>query len=71
MADITMCRDKSCPKRKTCYRFTAPPGHLQSWFMSSPREGDKCSYYMNVNLPEKQESWQEKLKRREKEFDNL
>jgi hypothetical protein len=25
MPDISMCKDKNCPKRDTCYRFTAKP----------------------------------------------
>ena len=39
MADITMCLDSTCPKRKKCYRFTAKPNeYRQSYFSDSPRE---------------------------------
>jgi hypothetical protein len=43
MADITMCQDKECPKKEQCYRYTAPANpYRQSYFVYSPREGDKC-----------------------------
>lgn len=46
MADITMCTDKECSKRLSCYRFTAPVSELwQSYFMESPRKGDDCEEY--------------------------
>lgn len=49
MADITMCQDGACPKRHTCYRFNANPDlYWQSYFYSSPREGDKCLRYWKM-----------------------
>ena len=49
MADITMCTDKRCDKRHTCYRFKAKASkHRQSYFNKSPRKGDKCDYYWEV-----------------------
>ena len=46
MADITMCKDNTCPKKEQCYRFTANKNEFwQSYFMASPREDEKCNYF--------------------------
>lgn len=46
MTDITMCVDKKCKKKKTCYRYNAPTNpYWQSYFLESPREKDECEYY--------------------------
>lgn len=44
MIDITKCYDDKCPMRDKCYRFTSEADELQSYFLKSPREGDKCDY---------------------------
>ena len=45
-ADITMCNDKACPDRGDCYRAQAPVSkYRQSYFMNSPRDGEKCTYH--------------------------
>jgi hypothetical protein len=44
MADITMCKDRDCPLRMKCHRYNAIPGERQSYFVESPRKGDKCDY---------------------------
>ena len=37
MPDISMCRGEDCPKRGSCYRYTATPSsYNQSYFSSSP-----------------------------------
>ena len=46
MPDITMCRDDGCPKKDTCYRYTAEPTpRRQSYFSEPPLEGEECEYY--------------------------
>ncbi len=49
MADITMCSGVGCPMRDTCYRYTAPVGMRQSYFMEPPIrqkvDGYDCSHY--------------------------
>ena len=45
MPDITMCNDYSCPAFDDCYRAQAKPNMRQSYFIDSPRERDKCSYF--------------------------
>lgn len=49
MPDITMCKDNQFPKRHDCWRYTTVPSEaLQSYFMSSPRIGDECDYFSEV-----------------------
>lgn len=54
MADITMCRDDKCPRRGTCYRFSATAdNYRQSYFVTSPRQpGDICTWYWPVKEPQ-------------------
>jgi hypothetical protein len=51
MADITMCKSRTCPMREDCYRAIATPDTLQSWFAEEPREGDKCAFYIPTRKP--------------------
>ena len=43
--DITMCKDIECPMKDSCYRHTAKSWELQSYFIDSPREWDKCEHF--------------------------
>jgi len=45
MADITMCRNKSCKLKYQCYRFMAIENKFrQSYFLDNPKIVDgKCS----------------------------
>jgi hypothetical protein len=47
MADITMCKDVTCPNAQTCYRFMANVNPFrQSFFIKSPLKEDKtCDEY--------------------------
>ena len=47
MPDISMCNGEGCPRKETCYRFTAKPSEfMQSYFMNAPiKEDDECEYY--------------------------
>ena len=49
MPDITMCDNKKCPIKETCYRFTAIPSeYRQSYFMDDIRETDgSCDYFID------------------------
>ena len=43
MTDLTMCQDAGCPSKEQCRRFTSTPSsYRQSYFVYSPRDGDKC-----------------------------
>jgi hypothetical protein len=42
MTDITKCTGEGCELKETCYRFTAPTGMLQSYFMNPPIKDGKC-----------------------------
>jgi len=49
MADITMCRDGTCPKKEQCYRFTANKNEFwQSYFTESPRKSEDCEYFWEI-----------------------
>ena len=45
MPDISMCNDYSCPQFDDCYRAQAKPSMRQSYFMTSPRDKDGCTYF--------------------------
>jgi hypothetical protein len=56
MPDITMCKNKLCPSKNTCYRFTAPPDTLwQSYADFKPLNPweDTCGWYIEAKLKEK------------------
>lgn len=48
MADIAMCKGTMCPKKETCYRFTAPVNeYRQSFFVAPPINmlTGECEHY--------------------------
>lgn len=49
MPDITKCQDSTCPKKDTCYRWTAPASDYQSYFAKSPRVGAVCFYHWRTD----------------------
>lgn len=50
MPDISMCDDKSCHMRRKCYRYMAKPFPIcQTYFLESPRQGDQCAYFWEIN----------------------
>jgi hypothetical protein len=49
MSDITKCSGQGCPHKESCYRFTAPQGELQSYFVDPPLDGDNCDMYWGPN----------------------
>lgn len=52
MPDISMCRNKKCPLKDSCYRFRAMPSRHQSYGMFIPfatAEGFyTCEYFANI-----------------------
>lgn len=47
MADITMCDNKECPRRDSCYRFTAVPNpYRQSYWYPTPDHADCKGYWL-------------------------
>ena len=52
MTDISMCLNKQCESRTTCYRFTAIPNeYRQSYSDFQPVDGeDKCGEYMPISV---------------------
>ena len=49
MTDITKCWGHGCALKESCYRFTAPEGMYQSYFMNPPIKNGKCEYYWSQN----------------------
>lgn len=49
MPDITMCEGNECPIKLSCYRYTAEPAYMQSWFTvpSYDHEENNCGAYMS------------------------
>lgn len=46
MPDITMCANTHCVQHKECYRYTASPGFMQSYFAADVRNPDgSCDYF--------------------------
>lgn len=56
MPDITMCKDSDCEQHKDCYRFTAKPSEIQSYFVTTPRDGKGCEYFWSNNERESKEN---------------
>lgn len=52
MADITMCEGDGCPRKESCYRFTAPMNEFrQSFFMTVPLvDGMHCTWFIKNTL---------------------
>ena len=50
MADITMCSDKDCSKKESCYRYNAKINECwQAYFGNSPRkENGDCEFYWKM-----------------------
>lgn len=66
MADITKCTGRGCDLRETCYRFTAPKGMWQSYFMTSPIKDGECEMYWGEAAKATYDQFKETLKTNEK-----
>ena len=54
MPDITMCKGEDCTQSYKCYRYTAEPSMMQSYFLESPnKKVNECEYFWE-NVREKQ-----------------
>jgi hypothetical protein len=50
MPDISMCSNKKCKQRKTCYRFTARPSiPWQSYGSFEPNQKGVCDNHWRNN----------------------
>ncbi len=49
MPDITMCAGGVCPKKQDCYRHTANPSQLQTYFVNPPYDVKEqaCDYFID------------------------
>jgi len=60
MADITMCAGLNCPKKKKCYRYTAPINpYRQAYFGNLPYdfENNTCEHYWDNKEYKKNEKF--------------
>jgi len=49
MTDISKCGKESCKWKDSCYRYTAPSGHWQSWISPpEPKPDGSCRLYMPI-----------------------
>lgn len=48
MADISLCRNESCPSAKSCKRFLTKPGFWQSYSNFNPKKEENCDFYIKV-----------------------
>ena len=62
MPDISLCRNKTCPLRPTCYRAQAKPNpYRQAYTSYTPNEDGTCDDYVEVScddlleIPEEEE----------------
>lgn len=43
-----MCRGEGCGMKERCFRYLADPSHYQSFFMTSPNQGEECTHFWEV-----------------------
>ena len=49
MLDLSLCPNKDCPSRGTCYRYLAYPSeHRQSYSLFKPDKSGRCATYMDA-----------------------
>jgi hypothetical protein len=48
MPDISMCLDKACPSRMTCYRYRAKPTEGRQAYAGFKHKGERCESYQSV-----------------------
>lgn len=49
MPDITMCQNKTCTKRETCYRYRAVPSDISQSYSSFYDVHGFCKYFLIIN----------------------
>lgn len=53
MADITKCKGTDCPLKDSCYRYLAPSGFAQHWFVDVPyhfKDKHECTKYIDAPI---------------------
>jgi hypothetical protein len=53
-----MCNGKDCPIKEKCYRFTAPKGIRQSYFLETPGKMEDGKFVCDKSLFEYKAQWQ-------------
>jgi len=57
MADFSLCKTTSCPRRGRCYRNTAIPDMDWQSYVKPEREGDACDMFMKQPKPISKEEY--------------
>jgi hypothetical protein len=54
IADISMCKNESCVKKDTCYRYRASPGEYQVYmeFQNICNEKNEFKWYWEMEVKE-------------------
>lgn len=45
MSDISLCKNETCTKKETCYRYLAKPNERWQSYLSPKKSGDDCKMY--------------------------
>jgi hypothetical protein len=53
MPDLSMCLNKDCPERLTCFRFVVKPSEFQTY---ASFEAEGCEYYWPIVTETKEEN---------------
>ena len=61
MPDIAMCKDESCEKKETCFRYKAYPSYMQCYFDGTPKVNGECKVYWDL---ERMNRWFEESKKK-------
>lgn len=48
MPDISMCKNKTCPKHNDCYRYRAKPNPYRQAYMNFEIEGTRCPDFITI-----------------------
>jgi hypothetical protein len=59
MADISKCFGKNCPKKKTCYRYTAEANPYRQSYAAFDNNSETCEHYWQVEEKPKKKKTKE------------
>lgn len=71
--DFTMCDDTGCLKRVSCHRNIGnnKPDKYQSMFMTSPRKGDRCEMYWEIDIGERVRTLGKRIKKHDRKLKGI
>ena len=45
MTDITVCVNRTCPLKETCYRYNCPKNEYRQAYFEGKYKNGECEYY--------------------------